>query len=98
MSDPELRRIAEMFVCQLALRLKAMCEAYGRSDYGSLADHAHWLKGAAGTVGFGAFTEPARRLEQLAKQRSAADVPIVLRELVQLAQGVQLDAHPACSR
>ncbi len=98
MSDPELRQIAEKFVCQLALRLKGMCEAYGRSDYGSLADHAHWLKGAAGTVGFGVFTEPALRLEQLAKQRSAADVPTVLRELVQLAQSVQLDTHPACSR
>ncbi len=98
MNDPELRRIAEKFVCQLALRLKGMCEAYGRSDYGSLADHAHWLKGAAGTVGFSVFTDPALRLEQLAKQRSVADVPTVLRELVQLAQGIQLDTHPACSR
>jgi HPt (histidine-containing phosphotransfer) domain-containing protein len=39
-----------------------------------LAQLAHWLKGAAGTVGFDAFTEPALVLEQATKVHDRARV------------------------
>jgi HPt (histidine-containing phosphotransfer) domain-containing protein len=40
-------------------------------DFDELARLAHWLKGAGGTVGFDAFTEPARELEQHVQAKSA---------------------------
>ena len=46
------------------------------------------MKGAGGTVGYDAFTEPAKRLEQFVLARSGGEIPAVLAELKQL--GVQL--------
>ncbi len=45
-----------------------MCDAWESGNFAELAELAHWLKGAAGTVGFHDFTEPAKRLESLAKR------------------------------
>ena len=50
-----------------------------------LARLAHWLKGAGGTAGFDAFTEPARRLEQQAKHGPKDDAGHALREVEILA-------------
>jgi HPt (histidine-containing phosphotransfer) domain-containing protein len=61
-----------------------MTQAWNDRDFDELANLAHWLKGAGGTVGFDAFTEPAANLEQLAKAKSEAqieDAIIVLRQL-----------------
>ena len=76
---------------QLVVRLQAMCEAFGQGDFEALADHAHWLKGTGGTVGFAEFTEPARRLESLAKSQATEEIPALLQDLVQLAEAVRLD-------
>ena len=89
--DPDFRMIVEKFVAQLVVRLQAMCEAFVQGDFEALADHAHWLKGAGGTVGFAEFTEPARRLESLATSQSIDEIPPLLQDLVQLAESVRLD-------
>jgi signal transduction histidine kinase/CheY-like chemotaxis protein/HPt (histidine-containing phosphotransfer) domain-containing protein len=70
--DPDFREIIVEFVERLQMKLTAMEEALRTGDFESLAELAHWLKGSGGTAGFADFTEPARRLEQLAKQRQAA--------------------------
>ena len=44
-------------------RIAAMQQAAKNATYKELAQLAHWLKGAGGTAGFAALTEPARRLE-----------------------------------
>ena len=44
-----------------------MRAALDRGDLAALADDAHWLKGSAGSVGFDAFTAPARGLEAAAR-------------------------------
>jgi PAS domain S-box-containing protein len=93
--DPEFQRIIARFAEQLAVRLQAMCEAFCQGDFGALADHAHWLKGTGGTVGFSEFTEPARRLESLAKNQSADNIPPLLQELVALAESVRVDRKDA---
>ena len=56
------------FVEQLPAKLQAMQAALERRDLAELAALAHWLKGAGGTVGFDAFFEPARKLEQQPRQ------------------------------
>ncbi|TAK87857.1 MAG: PAS domain-containing sensor histidine kinase [Aquabacterium sp.] len=59
---PKLRIVVRKFVDQFPARLGAMDEALARSDFTVLAEHAHWLKGAGGSVGFDVFYEPASEL------------------------------------
>ena len=51
-----------------------MSKAWSDRNFEELANLAHWLKGAGGTVGFDAFTEPALSLEQLAKAQNTEQV------------------------
>jgi HPt (histidine-containing phosphotransfer) domain-containing protein len=68
-----------------------MCDAWERRDYQELAELAHWLKGAGGTVGFADFTDPAKRLELLAKGAREDQIDAALEELVDLASVLRLD-------
>ena len=65
--------IVERFIDQLSSRLSTMREHLEADDWQSLGDDAHWLKGSAGTMGFDALVEPARRLEQAARAGKADD-------------------------
>ena len=62
----KLRGIITRFVVRLDEQLTAMEGAAARGDHKEILKLAHWLKGAAGTVGFSVFTEPAAELEQIA--------------------------------
>jgi signal transduction histidine kinase/DNA-binding response OmpR family regulator len=82
--DPEFREIVEEFVARLKEQLHAIRQACAAGDFATLAQLAHWLKGAGGTAGFPAFTQPAARLQELAKQQQADRVDAVLSELCEL--------------
>jgi PAS domain S-box-containing protein len=98
LQDPELRPVIEKFVGSLIIRLQEMLADYAQHDFQSLADHAHWLKGAGGTVGFNVFTEPAARLESQANNESLDEIAQTLRELVDLTESIRLDEQePATS-
>jgi CheY-like chemotaxis protein/HPt (histidine-containing phosphotransfer) domain-containing protein len=64
---PQFATIVQKFVVRLDEQLSAMEAALECYDLEALAKLAHWLKGSGGSVGFDAFTEPARELEQLTK-------------------------------
>jgi len=66
--DPDFREIVEEFIERLHQQVAAMKAALAAGDMAALARLAHWLKGSGGTAGFDVFTQPARQLEQLAKQ------------------------------
>jgi CheY-like chemotaxis protein/HPt (histidine-containing phosphotransfer) domain-containing protein len=83
--NPRIRAIIEKFIERLDEQLEAMTRAWNDRDFGELANLAHWLKGAGGTVGFDAFTKPAASLEQLAKAQSEAEIEDVIIGLRQLA-------------
>jgi HPt (histidine-containing phosphotransfer) domain-containing protein len=74
---PAVRRFAN----RLDEQLGALDQAARNKDFEEIAALAHWLKGAAGTVGYNAFTEPAIRLERAAK---AVDARVCAEELVEL--------------
>ena len=82
---PRLRPVLRKFAERLSEQLTAMDTAQRANDLAALAQLAHWLKGAAGTVGYDAFTEPAARLEQLVQARSMDEIPAALAELTGLA-------------
>ncbi|MFO0941523.1 MAG: ATP-binding protein [Pirellulales bacterium] len=62
--DREIREIVEEFLERLEKNVAQMQLAWDAGDAKTLAELAHWLKGAAGTVGFGCFTNPAKTLER----------------------------------
>jgi PAS domain S-box-containing protein len=87
-NNPRFRSIVTKFVQRLDIQLKAMDQAVHNHDFDELASLAHWLKGAGGTVGFDAFTEPAAHLEGLAKARNEDQLDAALQELQRLANRV----------
>ncbi|MDX2495593.1 MAG: ATP-binding protein [Desulfuromusa sp.] len=73
-SNKKFRDIICRFVLRLEDQLTAMDEAEERGDIQEIANLAHWLKGAGGTVGFDVFTEPAAELETYAKNNQRKDI------------------------
>ena len=83
-NNPKFHPIIASFIQRLEEQLGAMEKAWQAKDYKELEGLAHWLKGAGGTVGFNAFTEPAFELEQYAKvgeDNASGEVILVLRQL-----------------
>jgi PAS domain S-box-containing protein len=96
-ANPRLRVIAERFILRLDDKLAEMDQCWQNRDFTELAALAHWLKGAGGTVGFNDFTQPAKELEDYAKQQDAAAVPAAIQMLHDMRVRVVLDgdAKPA---
>lgn len=86
--NPRFRPIIEKFIVRLDEQLEAMETALEQKDFDELASLGHWLKGAGGTVGFDAFTEPASTLEQLAKAQSEEEVADAIVDLRLLASRI----------
>ncbi|MEE8286179.1 MAG: Hpt domain-containing protein, partial [Gammaproteobacteria bacterium] len=81
---PRIRATIAKFARRLDEKLDEMDSAWEARDFTELAALAHWLKGSGGTVGYDAFTEPAKTLEELAKANSedgVADALAALREI-----------------
>jgi PAS domain S-box-containing protein len=89
-SNARLRPAVEKFTVRLPTQLDAMENAWRSQDFNTLAELAHWLKGAAGSVGFDVFTEPAKNLEQLAKAGTEAGINEVIGELRNLTARIEL--------
>ena len=84
-AEPQMAQLAERFAGRLGGKLDQMIQAAVEHRHGELADLAHWLKGAGGTVGFDVLTAPARRLETAAKAGDDWDVLDALRTLHAIA-------------
>ena len=69
LDDPGLRPAVEKFVRTLLVRLQEMLADFARRDLQSLAEHAHWLKGAGGTVGFEEFHEACHTIGILGEKQ-----------------------------
>ena len=91
-SHPRLRRVARTFAEALAPRERALADAWASRDLATLAQHAHWLKGSAGTAGFDEFTEPARALEAAAKAGDEAACETLLPTIRQMIGRVEAPA------
>jgi signal transduction histidine kinase/CheY-like chemotaxis protein len=78
---PIVRKFAARLDQQLGLT-RAACDA---GDFAEVERLAHWLAGAAGTVGYDAFTKPARELEAAAKARDLPTTDGVLQRILRMA-------------
>lgn len=61
--DCELFEIVEDYVHRLRIRLPEFENAWQTGEISLLQEHAHWLAGSAGTVGFEEFVKPAKEIE-----------------------------------
>ncbi|MGI9430102.1 MAG: ATP-binding protein, partial [Bythopirellula sp.] len=86
--DPELRSIVLGWTDRLNSQLAEIHTAAEAHNYQELAGLAHWLKGSAGTVGFGDFTEPAKALQLAADQENSEQIANQLLVLDDLAARV----------
>ncbi len=87
--DPEFCEIIVEFIGRLNQQLSAMRQAWDQQDLDELASLAHWLKGSGGTAGFAELTDPARKLEQLARQKNVAEIGGAIQALQNLAERIE---------
>ncbi len=88
--DARCRAIIESFVERLEEKLLAMEECFDAGDLEGLATLGHWLKGAAGTVGFDAFTQPAEALRLLAREGKPEEIDAALGAIRDMADRIVL--------
>ena len=87
---PRLSRVVRTFGRTLPVKLAAMQSALDDGRLNDLADLAHWLKGAGGTVGFDVFFEPAREFERLAHAGDTTELERVMRQIQALARRIEI--------
>lgn len=90
LENPRIRALVERFRVRLSDQLNAMGVAWQERNFEELSSLAHWLKGAGGTVGYLAFTDPARELELLAKAKKENDIEGAIAALHELAHRIVL--------
>jgi hypothetical protein len=88
--DPEFQEIIVGFVEKLRSEVDELQKVWQRRDLEAVARIAHWLKGAAGTMGFRDFTEPGLHLMNLARDERADEISPVIRELVAMVAAIEL--------
>jgi HPt (histidine-containing phosphotransfer) domain-containing protein len=81
----------------LPSKLQEMRAALEARRFDDLAALAHWLKGAGGTVGFDAFFEPARSLEEHAKAGQLPELEADLCTLQGLAERMVIPEEDAAT-
>ena len=82
--------IVRKFAGRLQEQMLHMREAMAAADLPEVERLAHWLAGAAGTVGYDAFTEPGRELEAAAKAGDTAAVEGLLQRLERMAAQLEV--------
>ena len=93
--DPEFYDIVADFVPRLHSRVAMLRQCFDAADYSQLREQAHWLAGSGASVGFEAFSDPARELEAAAKQHKGDNMPDMILRLEQIAARVVLPKPPA---
>jgi PAS domain S-box-containing protein len=88
----KLQKVIGLFIDRLATQIEEMDYAHRRRDFEKLAELAHWLKGAGGSVGFDVFTTPAQKLEQAAKSADGDSAALILGELHALTKRLERPA------
>ncbi|ASJ75346.1 ATP-binding protein [Granulosicoccus antarcticus] len=97
-SNPKMKPIVERFLGKLKTQLQAMRDAHQAQRWQELADLAHWLKGSGGTVGFDQLYEPAKDLEQSAKDHDKELAMELLTQIESLSERLRSDPSDDSNR
>lgn len=72
-------------------------EALAMGDAAQVQTFGHWLAGAAGTMGYDAFTDPARELEQFAISGDNAGMRLMMAQLRHMASRIETPVDESSS-
>jgi len=89
-THPTLQPVILKFVDKIGKESVKLNEAFSARDFQEISRWAHWLKGAAGTVGFDDFTEPAQKLELAAAGSDIRQVQQVVEEIQALIDAIEV--------
>ena len=94
-AQPRFASIVASFARRLPERLSVLRTAADSGDLAQIAQIAHWLKGSAGSVGYDAFTAPARECELAAKGGDLESARVFLTQIESLAARLEVpdDSH-----
>ena len=95
--DTRFQEIIDQFIEELGKHLNAIEQAIDCRDEVSIARQAHWLRGSAGTVGFGEFSDPATALENAANSGSFDEIQECLKTIQGLKEQIHCPWHPTTS-
>lgn len=87
--NPRLRPIVLKFGTRLEQQMLEFSRARAGGDLVGLARLAHWLRGAAGTVGYVEFSRPSLALENAARTGDAAALESAYEEIEALVARVE---------
>jgi HPt (histidine-containing phosphotransfer) domain-containing protein len=90
MDDRDFREIVDEFAERLEEKMDALRASFERGDYSEVVMIAHWIKGAGGTAGFPALTEPATGLERLARAGATERIESAIQKLAALALRIHM--------
>jgi HPt (histidine-containing phosphotransfer) domain-containing protein len=88
--NAKLVPIVRKFAARLQQQLGHTRAAAQAGDLAEVERLAHWLAGAAGTVGYDAFTAPAKQMEAAAGAGDAALAREVLQKLTRMAERLEV--------
>jgi HPt (histidine-containing phosphotransfer) domain-containing protein len=88
--NAKLVPIVRKFAARLHQQLELTRNAFEAGDLPEVERLAHWLAGAAGTVGYDAFTEPAREMEAAARMGDSATTAGVLQRIARMADMLEV--------
>jgi CheY-like chemotaxis protein/HPt (histidine-containing phosphotransfer) domain-containing protein len=99
---PIYREIFDGFIDELPERFACLRKAADSGDFEMAREVAHALKGTAGSVGYHAFTDPCKRLEQFARREDHAGVVGAIDELLGVADAIVVPSreqttHPSAA-
>lgn len=93
--DERSTKILRAFVERLRDKLGSMERALEQGDYPGLRELGHWLKGAAGTVGFIEFIGPADDMRAQAAEQKAEALSSTIQQVWDLVDRIALPATAA---
>ena len=88
-TNPRLSPIVAKFPARLSERMALAELACGRGEFTEVSAFGHWLAGAAGTMGYDDFYEPARRIEQLAIDADLQGVRMLISRIRSLIERIE---------
>jgi HPt (histidine-containing phosphotransfer) domain-containing protein len=94
---PRLRPAVRKFAGRLDEQMAVIEKAFASRAMDELAALAHWLKGAAGTVGYDDFTEPAMHLEEGAHANDVPALEATMAEIRDLVRRLEVPEEPVAA-
>ena len=92
MDDEDFIEVAEIFVAGLHKKNSQMIAALESANFAELVELGHWLKGAAGSAGYGPLSPLGRQLEEAAKEEDMASCVESATQIIELSSTVRVIA------